>query len=132
MRFISQRIHGTLDYAVALALISVPLLLDFAAVSTAAAIVAIAGGIGLVVYSMITDYSAGVRELISFRTHLVLDAIAASALIATPFVVGFAGAPRAFYLTVGIAVLIVVATTRLEPDEQTSSKAMHQPSKTTA
>ncbi len=55
MRFISPRLHGVLDYAVAGALISVPLLLDFAASSLAAAVISVAAGIGLTVYSLLTD-----------------------------------------------------------------------------
>ena len=42
MRFISPRLHGVLDYVVAGALISVPLLLGFAASSLAAAVIPLA------------------------------------------------------------------------------------------
>lgn len=116
MRFISPRIHGFLDYAVAGALITAPLLLDFAATSVAAAAMSIAAGIGLVVYSLLTDYSAGVRNLISWKAHLTLDAVAAVAMLAAPFVFGFEGIARGFYLSVAIAVLAVVATTQLQTD----------------
>jgi len=117
MRFISARFHGILDYAVAAALIAVPLLLDFAATSVAAAVISIAAGIGLVAYSLLTDYSAGVRDLIPWRVHLTLDAVAATALLAAPFVLGFDGVARAFYVTVAVAVLVVVATTQLHTGE---------------
>lgn len=123
MRFISPRLHGLLDYAVAGALISVPLLLDFAASSLAAAVISVAAGIGLTLYSLLTDYSAGIRKLIPWRVHLTLDAVAAVALLAAPFVLGFGGVARGFYLTVAIAVLTVVATTQLNTnvrDETTS------------
>ena len=118
MRFISAQIHGYLDYAVAGALISVPLLLDFAASSMPAAAISIAAGIGLVAYSLLTDYSAGVRDLIPWRVHLTLDAVAASALLVAPFVLGFDGIARTFFVAVAVAVLVVVATTQLttEPD----------------
>lgn len=118
MRFISPRIHGFLDYAVAGTLVGAPPLLDFAAVSTAAAVISIAAGVGLVAYSLLTDYSAGVRDLIPWRVHLALDAVAATALMAAPFLLGFGGIARGFYLTVAIAVLVVVATTQLETDGQ--------------
>lgn len=116
MRFITPRVHGTLDYTVAATLIGVPLLMNFAASSVAAAGISIAAGIGLVVYSLLTDYSAGIRNLISWRAHLTLDAIAAVALLVAPFAIGFDGFARAFYATVAIAVLLVVATTRLDSD----------------
>ena len=117
MRFINPRLHGFLDYPVAGALICVPVLLGFAAYSMPAAVISVAAGIGLVVYSLLTDYSAGIRSLISWRMHLALDAIAAVALVAAPFLLEFGGFARGFYLTIGIAVLGVVATTQLETDE---------------
>ena len=116
MRFISPRIHGFLDYAVAGALITTPLLLDFAATSVAAAAMSIAAGVGLVAYSLPTDYSAGVRNFISWKAHLTLDAVAAVAMLGAPFVFGFEGIPRGFYLSVAAAVLMVVATTQLQTD----------------
>lgn len=116
MQFITQRIHGALDYAVAIALIGVPLLLDFAAYSPPATVISIAAGLGLFVYSLLTDYSAGIRGLIPWRVHLTLDAVAAVALLAAPFALGFGGAARGFYVAVGLAVLAVVATTRLDSD----------------
>ena len=116
MRFITPRFHGFLDYAVAAALIAAPLLLDFAAVSVAASVISIGAGIGLVVYSLLTDYSAGIRNLISWRVHLTLDAVAAVALLAAPFAFGFGGIPQAFFSAVAVAVLIVVATTELDTD----------------
>jgi hypothetical protein len=117
MRFISPRVHGVLDYAVAAALVAFPLVLGFAASSQAAAVLSIAAGIGLAVYSLLTDYSAGLRSLIPWRVHLTLDAVAAVALLVAPFLFGFGGVARGFYVSVAIAVLAVVATSRLEADE---------------
>ena len=114
MKFISPKVHGALDYSVASVLIGAPFVLRFSDVSVAAAAISVAAGIGLVVYSLLTAYSAGVRALIPFRVHLVLDASAAVALLAVPFLFGFAGTARAFYLVIGIAVLAVVACTRVE------------------
>ncbi len=78
--------------------------------------ISVTAGIGLVVYSLLTDYSAGIRNLIPWRAHLALDAAAATALLAAPFVFGFGGLARDFYVTVAIAVLAVVATTQLDSD----------------
>src|SRR5262249_37517168 len=120
MKFISPKVHGTLDYAVASLLVSAPFVLRFSDVAVAAAVIAVAAGSGLFVYSLLTAYSAGVRAVIPFRVHLVLDASAAVALLVVPFLFGFAGTPRAFYLVIGAAVLAVVACTRLQeaPDRR--------------
>ena len=123
MRFISQRIHGILDYSVAAALIGAPFLFDFAASSMPAAVISIASGIGLVVYSLLTGYSAGLRDLISWRAHLTLDAVAALALLVAPFAFGFGGIARVFYVGVALAVLVVVATSELEADDATATIA---------
>ena len=111
MRFIRPKIHGILDYTVAVALIAAPFVLGFASVIPAA-VISLAGGVGLLLYSLVTDYSAGVRSLISFRLHLILDAVAAVALVAAPFLFGFAGIAAAFFWTVGVAVLAVVAASQ--------------------
>lgn len=114
MRFISPKIHGVLDYLVAGVLSGAPLVLGFSDVSIWAAVIAVSGGIGLFVYSLLTDYSVGLRALIPFRLHLTLDAIAAVVFLAAPFLLGFGGVPRGFYLVIGSAVLAVVACTRVE------------------
>jgi len=123
MRFISPRIHGFLDYAVAAGLITAPLALDFAAVSPLAAVISIVAGLGLVAYSLLTDYSVSVRDLIPWRVHLTLDTVAAVALLLAPFALGFDGIPRAFYVTVALAVLVVVATSQLETDTEAVAAA---------
>lgn len=114
MQIISPRLHGILDYAVAAALIAVPLLLDFAAESIAATVVSVAGGVGLVTYSLLTDYSAGIRQLVPWRVHLALDTIAAVALFAAPSALGFGGLPRGFFLLVAVSVLVAVALSQRE------------------
>lgn len=114
MKLISPRLHGVLDYGVAAVLVGAPLWLGFSATSVPATVFAITAGVGLLVYSLLTDYAAGVRALIPFRVHLTLDALAAVAFLAAPYALGFDGVPRAFHLAVGTAVLIVVACTRAE------------------
>jgi len=126
MKFISPKVHGILDYSVATVLIVGPLVLRFSEVSVAAAVIAVVAGIGLVVYSLLTAYSAGLRAVIPFRVHLVLDALAAVALLAVPFFFDFAGTARDFYLVIGAAVLVVVACTRLE--ESSERRAVPFPS----
>src|SRR5262249_32737420 len=116
MKFISPKLHGALDYSVAIVLIVAPVLLRFSDVSVPAAVIAIAAGSGLVVYSLLTAYSAGVRAVIPFRVHLILDASAAVTLLVVPFLFGFGGTPRAFYLVIGTAVLAVVACTRVQDE----------------
>lgn len=114
MSIIPSKFHGALDYAVAATLIAAPLLLGFEGVAKYLALV---GGIGLLVYSLITDYSLSVRNVLSFKAHLVLDFIAALALSAAPFIFGFSGLEKAFYLVIGISVIAVVLITDSDTKE---------------
>ena len=112
MKFIPSAFHGFLDYAVALTLIAGPFLLNFTGV---AQLLAIVGGLGLFVYSLITDYSVSVQKMLPFKVHLIFDFVAALVLIAAPFIFGAAGGfteiATYFYVTIGAAVVAVVFVT---------------------
>lgn len=120
MRFIPAKLHGLLDYSVALALIVGPLVLGFDGIAQA---LAIAGGAGLFIYSLITDYSVSVQRVLPFQLHLVLDFLAASVLVAAPFLFGFGEVETLFYLTIGIAVIAVVLVTN--PEIEPAVEACH-------
>jgi hypothetical protein len=113
-RFISLKVHGLLDYAVAATLLIAPFVLGFSATSPLAHWLSVAAGLGLVAYSLLTDYSMGARALIPFRLHLVFDFIAGATFVVTPFIAGFGGSPRAFYLAIGAAVMAVVLTSKID------------------
>ncbi len=109
MKFIPATFHGFLDYAVALTLIAGPFLLGF---DGAAKYLALAGGIGLFVYSLITDYSVSVQKMLPFKVHLAFDFVAALVLIAAPFLFGFENEiAKYFYIVIGVAVIAVVFVT---------------------
>ena len=55
MRFISTKFHAPLDYIVGVALIAAPWIFQFSD-NTAATIVPIVLGIGLIAYSLFTNY----------------------------------------------------------------------------
>jgi hypothetical protein len=82
-----------LDYAAAVVLITVPLLLNFQATSPLALWLSVAAGVLLVVYS------------------LMLDALAGVAFLMAPFLFGFEGLIRWFYLVNGAIVLLLVLVT---------------------
>lgn len=113
MRFIPANFHGFLDYAVALTLVAGPLLLGFEGI---ALYLGIAGGIGLFLYSLITDYSTSVQNVLPFSVHLIFDFVAALALVAAPFLFQFDDLARYFYLVIGVSVIAVVLVT--SPDTE--------------
>jgi len=111
VRFVSGSLHGMLDYAAAFVLITVPLMLNFQATSPLALWLSVAAGVLLVVYSLVTDYGLSLVKWIPFSTHLILDAIAGIAFIIAPFLFGFEGLIRWFYLVNGAIVLLLVFVT---------------------
>lgn len=121
-RFVNDKILGILDYAVAIALVVVPFILNFQAVSSFAHWFSVIAGLGLFTYSLITGYSLSARALISFRLHLVLDFIAGVAFLIVPFIFGFGGIPRTIYLAFGIAVILLVLVTNPDVGKETKEK----------
>lgn len=108
MRFIGNQVHGVIDYALALALIVLPFVLGFQAVSPIGHWLSVGAGAGLFVYSLLTGYSLSLQKLIPYGAHLVLDFAAGLVFLAAPFLFGFTGLVQTYYLVVGAAVVVVV------------------------
>ena len=120
MRFVTDRIHGAIDYVAAAALIVVPLVANFEAISPVAHWLSIIAGAGLLLYSLVTNYTYSATGLISFGFHLALDFAAGLVFLIAPFAFGFGGIPRAFYLAAGAAVVLLVLFT--DPAVETGSQ----------
>ena len=74
MRFIPTRIHGAIDYLMALVLIAAPWALGFGRDGGAETWVPVALGVAIAGMSLLTDYEWGVSRLIPMPTHLFIDA----------------------------------------------------------
>ncbi len=119
LRFLTPTRHGVLDYAAALGLIVLPFLLNLGATSPLALWLSVAGGVGLIAYSLATDYAFGLLGVLPYRAHLALDLAAAVVFAIAPFVFGWTGLTMAYYLVMSAGVLVVVAlsgTESAEPD----------------
>jgi len=123
MRFLPQKIHGFLDYAVAATLIVVPFILNFAQDSALAHWLSVAAGLGLFVYSLLTDYSTGVLSAITIRQHLALDFVAGALFVVLSLIGIFTTEAALFYGVIGAAVLAVVFATELEPSSNPAALA---------
>ena len=115
IRFLTPTIHGLLDYTAAIALLGLPWLLGF---NGLALWLSVAGGAGLVAYSLLTDYRFGLIRALPFRGHLFLDLSAAAAFALAPFVFGWHGLVFAYYEVMAAGVLIVVAASRPEAKQR--------------
>ena len=74
----------------------------------------IAGGVGLIVYSLLTDYTYSIAKIIPFKVHLVLDSLAGIVLIALAFALKLGGIAQIFMIVMGAGVLLVVAVSQTE------------------
>jgi SPW repeat-containing protein len=113
MRFIPTKLHAPLDYIVGAALIAAPWIFQFSE-HTAATVVPVVLGIGLIVYSLFTDYELGVWRVFSTRMHNLLDIAAGAFLAASPWIFGFADESANVWLPhviVGLAAVFLGLTT---------------------
>ena len=116
MRFIPTRLHAPLDYVVGAALIAAPWIFQFSDV-TAATVISIVLGIGLIAYSLVTDYELGVWKVAPMAVHNLFDIAAGALLAASPWIFGFAddGANVwAPFVVVGLAAIFLGLTTKQE------------------
>ena len=114
MRFIPTRVHAPLDYLVGAVLIAAPWIFQFSD-STAATVVSIVLGIGLVAYSLFTNYELGVWKVAPMAVHNLIDIVAGAVLAASPWIFGFAdesGSVWVPHLVVGLAAIFLGLTTK--------------------
>ena len=116
MRFIPTKFHAPLDYIVGVALIAAPWIFQFSQ-HTAATVVPVVLGIGLIGYSLITDYELGVWKVAPMAVHNLI-AIAAGAFLAlSPWLFGFADESANVWaplVVVGLAAIFLGLTTKQE------------------
>jgi general stress protein CsbA len=114
MRFISTKLHAPLDHIVGAALIAAPWIFRFSDVTSAAA-VAVVLGIGLIAYSVLTDYELGVWRVLPISMHNLFDIAAGGLLAASPWLFGFADEATNVWLphvVVGLAAVGLGLTTK--------------------
>jgi uncharacterized membrane protein HdeD (DUF308 family) len=113
MRFIPTKFHAPLDYIVGAALIAAPWIFQFSE-HKAATVVPIVLGIGLIAYSLFTNYELGVWKVAPMAVHNVIDVVAGTVLAASPWLFGFADESAnvwAPHLVVGLAAIFLGLTT---------------------
>jgi hypothetical protein len=114
MRFIPTKFHAPLDYIVGVALIAAPWIFQFSE-HRAATVVPIVLGIGLIAYSLFTDYELGVWKVAPMAVHNLIDVAAGTLLAASPWIFGFADESANVWvphLVVGLAAVFLGLTTK--------------------
>ena len=120
MRFLPSIVHGMLDYLVGVALIAAPWLFQFNDVGGMAVALPIILGIGLIAYSIFTNYEWGLVKVLPMPYHLIVDFVAASLLALSPWLFGFADEKINSWLphvVVGVTVILVVMVSKIHPGD---------------
>ncbi|TGE27240.1 SPW repeat domain-containing protein [Hymenobacter metallicola] len=101
MKVISPRVHGMLDYGTILLFALAPTLFDLDGTYATVCYILAAG---YLVVTLLTDFPMGMAHLISFPMHGWLELISGIALLAAPFLFGFADdneTARNFFMAMG-------------------------------
>jgi len=114
MKFITKKIHSLLDYPVALALISLPFLLQLGSSNPLAFYLSIITGVAALILTLFTDHQTGVVKVISYKIHLIVDFLVGLTFVTLPFILGFQGIDLIYYLVNGVTVLLVVSLHKKE------------------
>ncbi|MAM86954.1 hypothetical protein [Allohahella sp. A8] len=110
MKVLDPKVHGVLDYLLAIAFLIAPSVFNFVEVAATLSYVI---GVVYLLTSIITKYPLGLVKLLPFPVHGVLEGLMAAAWIVFPWLFGFADdeAARNFFIIAGVGLLIVVALT---------------------
>ena len=114
MRFIPTRYHAPLDYIVGVLLIAAPWIFQFSG-HTTPTVVSIVLGVGLIGYSLFTNYELGVWKVAPMAVHNLIDIGAGAFLAASPWIFGFADEGANVwvpFLVVGLAAVFLGVTTK--------------------
>ena len=114
MRFIPTKFHAPLDYIVGAVLIAGPWIFRYSD-SGAAAAISIVLGIGLIAYSLFTNYELGLWKVAPMAVHNVIDVVAGALLAASPWLFGFADEGANFwapFVVIGVAAIFLGLTTK--------------------
>lgn len=109
MKIITKRIHAFLDYPVAIALITLPFILNLGNTNSLAFQLSVGTGIAALILTLLTNHHLGVYRVISYRMHLTVDFIVAVVFILAPFIFSFEGLDAYYYWLNGAAVFLVVS-----------------------
>ena len=109
VRFISKDIHAFLDYPVALVLIAAPFILELGATNPAAKWLSVTVGGAALILTIFTNHKLGIIRMLSYRFHVLVDALVGVLFLAAPFALGFTGIEAYYYWVLGAAVALVIS-----------------------
>ena len=110
-KLLPATVHGVADFASALTLIVVAVIVGGSGTAVATGVGA---GLALIAVSLLTNYPLGAVKVIPFRLHSAGDYLGALGLLGAPFLLGFRDTDpglSTFYVVAGFALLAVSLVT---------------------
>ena len=114
MRFIPTKFHAPLDYIVGALLIAGPWIFQYSD-SGAATAISVVLGIGLIAYSLVTNYELGVWKVAPMAVHNLIDIVAGALLAVSPWLFGYADDGANVwvpFVVIGVAAIFLGLTTK--------------------
>ena len=113
---LSPFLHGVAEYVIGVLFIAAPFLVGFD--ERAPTAISIVVGVGLLVFTASSDLPTGLARSVPVGIHAVVDVLLAIVLIAAPFLFSFndEGAATAFFIILGVGVLLLTIATRFLPE----------------
>ena len=108
MRFISPQFHRILDYVTIVVFALAP---RFIGLTGLAATISYALAVVHLAVTLVTQVPAAAPRPLPFKAHGALETLVGIVLVLLPFLLGWAGPDRVFYIAAGAVILIVSLTT---------------------
>ena len=106
MHIVTPQVHKVLDFVTVVAFALAPTLVPL---NGLAAVVAYALAVVHLAVTLATDFTEAGRKPLPLRGHGAVEAVVGIALLVLPFVTGWIGRPRSFFLAAGVVILVVWA-----------------------
>lgn len=99
-KIIPTKAHAVMDYGSAIILLTGPWILLFDDIAAAKYAFVFAGALVLI-QSLLTNYEGGLLRIIPVKFHLLVDVLLGIALLASPWLFGFAGQTWLWHVLMG-------------------------------
>ncbi|HYK09206.1 MAG TPA: hypothetical protein VEV39_00215 [Gemmatimonadales bacterium] len=120
MRFVTPQLHRILDFVTVVAFALAPTIVPLAGF---AAILAYALAVVHLAVTLSTEFAGTGRRPLPLSGHGALELMVGIALVVLPFLAGWMGRERAFYLAAGAVILVVFAVSQYRGERQASAGA---------
>ncbi|MEO8383108.1 MAG: hypothetical protein ABI779_25855 [Acidobacteriota bacterium] len=117
MTMLTPRLHGILDYVTVALFAVAPAVLGLDGLPAT-----IAYGLAAVhlILTLVTAFPLGAAKLVPFAIHGGIELVVALALVVLPWLAGFTGIARTFYVAMGAVIFVVWLLTRYRNDVSTT------------